>query len=327
MPHDANAWLSFLPAVDCEYDRVAGTPVTIWPAADGQIVLTLRDGPALFVSFDSDEDPHAAGTFAEITLDWTGVTGPPASGITPLVVAWTAGGGVLQLAPEHPDPGEVAPGMRLLGGPEFVLAVPPRQLRYWIHQLLAMPRRSVLDRRMEQVLWLGAVDPNGWPSLQRICHGDRSIEVHLVGSVHPDLLAPVSALAGLDPRTRARWAGSTRVYAGAGHLTAELFAVESERGVDGIERAGERLHEALRRLGWSREDGGGRTTWRQSDGPSRWWVALHPTRASCPIPLQVPELDGAARWVERGEFLAVEPVQPVPASRQQRRWRRSLGSK
>ena len=324
MPHDANAWLPFLPVVDGGYDQVAGTPVTIWPAADGQIAMTLRDGPALFVSFDSDEDPHAASTLVEITLDWTRVPGPPASGITPLVVAWTTGGGVWQLAPEHPDPGEVAPGMRVLGGPEFVLAVHPRHLRYWVERLLAMPRRSVLDRRAEQVLWLGAVDPAGRPLLQRIRHTARTIELDPAGSVDHDRMAPASALADLDPRLRARWAGSTRVYAGTGHLTADLFAVESERAADGIERAGERVHEALRRLGWSREDNGELTTWRQSDGPSRSWVTVHPTRASCPIPLQVQELDGAACWVERGQFLTDEPVQPGRSRSGPRRWRRFL---
>lgn len=324
MPPDANAWARFLPAVDGGYDRIAGTPVTIWPAADGQIAMTLLDGPALFVSFDSDEDPHAAGALAQITLDWTRVPGPPASGITPLVAAWTTGGGVWQLAPEHPDPSGVAPGMRVLGGPEFVLAVPPGQLRYWVGLLLAMPRRSVLDRRVEQVLWLGAVDPAGRPLLQRIRQSARNIEIEPVGSVDPDMLAPASALADLDPRIRARWAGSTRVYAGTGHLTAELFAVESERAADGIERAGDRVHEALRRLGWSREVNGNLTTWRQSDGPSRRWVSVHQTRASCPIPLQVQELDGAACWVERGQFLAVEPVQPVQPTRASRQpwWRR-----
>jgi len=243
----------------------------------------------------------------ELQLDWTRLPGPPAAGITPLLVAWTPGGGVLQLAPEEPDALEVAPGMRILRGPELVLRVPPAQARTWIARLLALPRREVLDRRAEQLVWLGDLDHAGCLLLQRITRTGRGLVVEPAGTAEADRLAPPSAFAGLDPLLRARFAGSTRVYGPQGHLSAELYAVERERGPDGTEQAIDRVRAMAGR--WGRPDfTAGSPTWRNGDGASRWWMTVHESPAGCPIPLEVPELAGAACWVESGRLLPSPPA-------------------
>lgn len=314
MAHDETEWDRYLPDPAVDYRAVAGTPVRIGPEADNQIPLQLAGGPTLFLGLDRTEDPRAPGTVVELQLDWTRLPGPPASGITPLLVAWTPGGGVLQLAPEEPDPGEVAPGMRILGGPELVLRVPPAQVRTWIARLLSLPRRDVLDRRGEQLVWLGDLDPAGRLLLQRIVRTDRRLVVQPAGTAEADRLAPPSAFADLDPRLRARLAGSTRVYGPQGHLSAELYAVESERGPDGTDRTVARVHAMAGR--WGRRDVTiGRPTWRNDDGPSRWWMTVHESPDGCPIPVEVPELAGAAWWVECGRLLPSPPPARSPAHR------------
>lgn len=314
MAHDETEWDRYLPDPAVDYRAVTGTPVRIGPEADNQIPLQLAGGPTLFLGLDRTEDPRAPGTVVELQLDWTRLPGPPASGITPLLVAWTPGGGVLQLAPEEPDPGEVAPGMRILGGPELVLRVPPAQVRTWIARLLSLPRRDVLDRRGEQLVWLGDLDPAGRLLLQRIVRTDRCLVVQPAGTAEADRLAPPSAFADLDPRLRARLAGSTRVYGPQGHLSAELYAVESERGPDGTDRTVARVHAMAGR--WGRPDVTiGRPTWRNDDGPSRWWMTVHESPDGCPIPVEVPELAGAAWWVECGRLLPSPPPARSPAHR------------
>lgn len=314
MPHDPRTWDAFLPAAGIGGGGIAGTVVEVGDEADGQIVLTLTNGPALFVSFDRAEDPLAPGTAVELTFDWTRVAGPPASGITPLVVAWTAGGGVLQLAPEEPDPLDVAPGARLLGGPEFVLRVPAHDLVAWIDRLIRLPRRFVLDRRPDQLIWLGDLDPDG---RRLVLHRLRRAEHHLLldpaGTAAVSDLAPTSPLIGPLPSARSRWAGRTEVVGPAGRLTADLFAVESEYRADGSDRAVGRVVEALSRIGWPRDGQRWPPVWRQAgDGRTRWW-AVHEDPSGCPIPLLVPELGGAACWVERGELLRL-PAPPPPAA-------------
>lgn len=307
MAHDETEWDRYLPDPAVDYRTVAGTPVRVGPEADNQIPLQLAGGPTLFVGVDRTEDPRAPGTVVELQLDWTRLPGPPAAGITPLLVAWTPGGGVLQLAPEEPDALEVAPGMRILGGPELVLRVPPAQARAWIARLLALPRREVLDRRAEQLVWLGDLDHAGRLLLQRITRTGRGLVVEPAGTAEADRLAPPSAFAGLDPLLRARFAGSTRVYGPQGHLSAELYAVERERGPDGTEQAIDRVRAMAGR--WGRPDfTTGSPTWRNGDGASRWWMTVHESPAGCPIPLEVPELAGAACWVESGRLLPSPPA-------------------
>lgn len=323
MPHDPRSWDAYLPAADVGHGGIAGTVVDVGPEADGQLVLSLRDGPALFVSFDRAEDPAAPETTVELTLDWTRVPGPPASGITPLLVAWTAGGGVLQLAPEEPDPAQIAPGARVLGGPELLLRVPPRDVLTWIDRLLRLPRRFRLDPRPEQLVWLGGLDPAGRLQLHRLRLTPRRIELEPAGSAAASDLAPASPLAGPMPALRTRWAGRTEAIGPTGRLTAELFAVESMPGPDASEGAPRHVVEALDRIGWSRDARASPPVWRQAgDGVTRWF-ALHRDPAGCPVPLQIPELAGAGCWIERGELLA-PPSRSSPPSPPPRRsfWRR-----
>ena len=324
MPHDPRSWDAYLPAADVGHGGIAGTVVDVGPEADGQLVLSLRDGPALFVSFDRAEDPAAPETTVELTLDWTRVPGPPASGITPLLVAWTAGGGVLQLAPEEPDPAQIAPGARVLGGPELLLRVPPRDVLTWIDRLLRLPRRFRLDPRPEQLVWLGGLDPAGRLQLHRLRLTPRRIELEPAGSAAASDLAPASPLIDLLPTLRTRWAGTTQAMGPVGRLTAELFAVESEHVADGSDQAADRVFEALRRVGWPRDGDGWPPVWRQvGDGVTRWF-AMHQDLTRCPVPLQIPELAGASCWIERGELLTPPPSRSSPPSPPPRRsfWRR-----
>lgn len=322
MPHDPRDWDPYLPHPTVDYGAVAGTTVEVGAEADGQIVLTLRDGPALFVSFGRDEDPFAPGTKVEITLDWTRVEGPPATGVTPLIVAWTAGGGVLQLAPEVPDPAGTAPGARVLGGPEFVLCVPPSDAPVWIDRLLRLPRRFVLDRRPNHLVWLGGLDPAGRVQLSRLRRTEHQLLLDPAGAVDAAGLAPGSPLTDLAPGLRSRRAGGTRADGPAGRLSAELFAVESDRADDGSDQAAARLIDSMRGTGWTRDSTPWPPVWRHiGDGVTRW-VALHENRSSCPVPLQVPELDGASCWVERGELLAAPSAPAAPPPARPRRLRR-----
>lgn len=326
MSDNASAWNRFIPHPGIDFRGPAGAPVRVGPEADNQLALQLRDGPTLFISFDRSEDPSAPGTTVELTMDWTRVPGPPAPGITPLVVAWTPGGGVLQLAPEQPDDAEVAPGARILGGPELVLNVPPTQVPTWIGRLLALPRRSVLDPRREQTVWLGAVDEHGRLVLQRMVHTGHDIVLEPAGTADPDRLAPPWALGHLDPLLRARRAGSTRVYGRSGeHLSADLFAIEADVGVDGVDLSPARLRAAADRR--APMDGtSALPIWRWTDGGIRRWITLHESRQTCPIPLEVPELDGAAGWVECGESPSPAaprpPADPATGGRRRRFWRR-----
>lgn len=308
MPHDPRAWDGYLPHPGIDYGPVAGTAVEVGAEADGQIVLVLRDGPALFVSFGRDEDPSAPATTVGITLDWTRILGPPAAGITPLVVAWTAGGGVLQLAPEEPDPLGTAPGARVLGGPEFGMSVPARAVPLWIDRLLRLPRRFTLDRRPEQLIWLGGLNGGGRLQLDRLHRTEERLVLAPAGTADAGELAPGSPLAGLAPALRSRWAGATHTQGPTGRLTAELFAIESERAAGGAERAPDLVVESLHRGGWTRDGSVRPPTWRQiGDGVTRW-VTVHADPTGCPVPIEVPELAGACCWVERGELLAAPPV-------------------
>lgn len=322
MTHDPRTWDAFLPAAGVGAGGIAGTIVDVGPEADGQLVLALRNGPALFVSFDRDEDPLAPATTVELTLDWTRLAGPPASGITPLVVAWTVGGGVLQLAPEEPDPAGTAPGARVLGGPEFTLRIPPREISTWIDRLLRLPRRWRLDPRAEQLVWLGGLDPAGRLLLHRMRQTPHRIELDPAGSAAASDLAPVPPLIDLLPAMRTRWAGVTEVIGPAGRLNAELFAVESSVGDDGGDRTADQVVDALDRSGWTRDVRPGPPVWRQAgDGVTRW-IGMHQDPARCPVPLQVPELAGAPCWIERGELLSPPGAATAPSPRRRRFWSR-----
>lgn len=314
MAPDSLEWDTCLPGPEVDFRAIAGHPVRVGAEADGQIVLLCRDGPALFVSFDRTEDPTAPGTTVDITLDWTRVAGPPASGVTPLVVAWTAGGGVLQLAPEEPDPGADAPGARTLGGPEFGLRVPPRQAAVWIDRLLRLPRRFALDHRPEQLVWLGGLDPGGRVQLHRLHRNESHLSLEPAGSVDAVTVAPDSPLERLLPGLRTRLAGRSHVSGPHGRLTAELYAVESVTADDGSEQAAGLVGGAMGRAGWARDDSTPRPLWRRTHDGVTEWVALHADPGGCPIPLDVPELRGAACWVERGELLAAPPSPSVSPS-------------
>lgn len=320
---DPGKWDVFLPHADPHrYDGAAGTTVVVGPEADGQIAMLLGNGPALFVSFDRTEDPDGPATTVDITLDWTRVAGPPAAGITPLVVAWTAGGGVLQLAPEERDPLGVAPGARVLGGPEFVLRVSPAEVPAWIDRLIRLPRRSVLDPRPVQLIWLGGRDRDGRLLLHRLRRTEYRLLLDPAGTAAVSDLAPPSPLVDLLPTLRARRAGATRAVGPAGRLTAELFAIESQDGADGRDQAADHVDTALRGLGWAWDEGAWPPVCRQvGDGVTRWY-ARHENLSRCPVPLQVPELAGASCWVERGELLTPPSPAAPPLPRRRRWWRR-----
>ncbi|WP_420124543.1 hypothetical protein [Nakamurella sp.] len=318
MPHDPTTWDALLPAAGVDRSGRWGTTVDVGAEADGQIVVALRGGPALFVSFDRDEDPSAPATTVDLTLDWTRLPGPPASGISPLLVAWTGGGGVLQLAPEEPDPWGTAPGARVLGGPEFVLRIPPREVSTWIDRLLRLPRRCRLDPRPEQLVWLGGLDPSGRLQLTRLRRTPHRIELTPAGTAAASDLGPVPPLVDLLPAMRTRWAGATEVIGPSGRLIAELFAVESSLGPDGTDRTADQVVDALDRSGWTRDGRPGPPVWRQAgDGVTRWF-GLHQDPARCPVPLQVPELAGATCWIERGELLSPPAAAPAPSPRRRR---------
>lgn len=309
MADHAARWAEVLGAVGTP----DGTP-------DGDVAVRLADGAAVLVTFDPADDPDDGPTRAGVTIDWSLLPGRPAAGVTPVVVAWTDGGGVVQLAPEVPDPGADAPGARTLGGPELRLDVRPGDVAAWVARLVALPRRRVLARP-EQVVWLGDLDGSGHAVLRRLVTAPGRLVEHAVGTVEVERLCPPDAWAGSGLRTRR--VGVERVYTGSAHLTCELFAVEPRPGSDGVDQApGD-----VRRMAdaWGDRQGSAPATWERDDHGVRRWLTLHPTLDTCPVRVQVPELLGASCWLERGEAVAAQAARADDERRPRARrwWRRS----